>query len=104
MGLRLFDQYTFLHFSVGVVMYFLGFKLIITIILHIIFEFVENTEGGMNFINQNLRWFWPGKKDFPDSKLNRLGDTIGIALGWLAAFYLDMIGKNLGWYYSPNNN
>ena len=75
MGQNLFDQYTFLHFSVGVVMYFIGFRLAWTIILHIVFEFVENTNEGINVINNYLSWFWPG----------------GIIAGWLAAKCLDDI-------------
>jgi len=89
MGQNIFDQYTYLHFSVGIIMYFLGFSLIWTIILHIIFEFVENTTEGIDFINKYLLWFWPGGKDVPDSCLNSVGDTIGIITGWITAKYLD---------------
>lgn len=100
MGQNIFDQYTFLHFSVGVVMYFIGFSLVSTIILHVIFEFAENTTEGINFINNYLSWFWPGGKEVPDSHLNSIGDTIGVIAGWLAAKYLDDMGTQRRWIYS----
>lgn len=97
MGKYLFDQYTFLHFSVGVIMYFIGFNLIYTIIIHTIFEFIENTETGVNFINKYMAWFWPGGKDKPDLIINSMGDTVGVVAGWLTAKYLDDIGKANMW-------
>jgi hypothetical protein len=97
MGKYLFDQYTFLHFSVGVIMYFIGFNLIYTIIIHTIFEFIENTETGVNFINKYMTWFWPGGKDKPDLIINSMGDTVGVVAGWLTAKYLDDIGKANMW-------
>lgn len=87
----LFDKYTYLHFSVGVVVYFLGFKLITTILAHILFEFLENTEMGIKFINAYLAWFWPGGKEIPDTQLNSIGDTIGVILGWLSGWYVSSL-------------
>lgn len=31
---------------------------------------------------------WPGGKDYADSFLNNIGDTVACALGWLVADYL----------------
>lgn len=97
MGKYLFDQFTFLHFSTGVVFYFFGLKLYQWFILHNIFEFVENTQFGMNIINTYFR-FWPGGKPFRDSFTNIIGDNIGAILGWVVAYYIDKIGSEKGYY------
>ena len=73
-------------------MYFIGFSLAFTFILHIIFEVVENTTEGINFINNYLSWFWPGCKEVPDSLLNSVCDTIEVIAGWLEAKYIDNMG------------
>ena len=93
MGLRAFDQYSLLHFAVGVVAYFWSFSFFIVIIVHILFEFVENTPVGMNFINTYFLQWWPGGKTHPDNLLNRTSDTIFTGLGWLLAYQLDRIYK-----------
>ena len=80
-------------------MYFIGFNLAWTIVLHIIFEFLENTSEGIAFINNYLLWFWPGGKDVPDSRLNSVGDTVGVIAGWLAAKYLDDTGTQRNWVH-----
>jgi hypothetical protein len=93
MGLRAFDQYSLLHFAAGVIAYFWSISFFIVILVHIFFEFFENTSIGMNLINTYfLRW-WPGGKTHPDSLLNRTSDTIFTGLGWLAAAQLDKIYK-----------
>jgi hypothetical protein len=97
MGQNIIDQYTFLHFAMGVVMYFIGINLPMTIVLHIIFEVLENSEQGIKFINNNLKWFWPGGKNVPDAKINSVGDTIGVIVGWLTGYYLDKLGKKYDW-------
>ena len=98
MGTELLDQYSYLHLAVGVVAYFIGFSLPLTTGLHIVFEYVENTETGINFINKHLSWFWPGGKDYPDSTANRVGDTLSTIVGWITAYLLDQYGKEKGWY------
>lgn len=103
MGKYLFDQFTFLHFSVGAVAYFWGLNLRTWIIIHFLFEIIENTSWGMKIINNYLK-FWPGGKPKADSLLNILGDHIGAFLGWLSAMYLDKIGSELGWYQRHINN
>ena len=54
MGKQTFDQYTYLHFAVGIISYYWGFKLKDVIILHTIFELFENTPIGMNIINKYI--------------------------------------------------
>jgi len=97
MGLKFFDQYSLLHFAVGIVAYFWGLSLMTTTILHIIFEIIENTKYGMNFINNTIT-FWPGGKPKADSMINSIGDTLFTSVGWLCAYYLDKIGNKYGWY------
>jgi len=97
MGKYIFDQYTFLHFSVGVVVYYWGIDLKTWFFFHLLFEILENTPIGMNFIN-NYFPFWPGGKPESDSLINILGDNIGGILGWIVARYLDSYGVSMGWY------
>ena len=97
MGFFVFDQYTYLHFAVGIVAYFWNFSLIHWLALHTVFEFLENRKKGIDFINRYMV-FWPGGKPSPDSLLNSIGDTIGALVGWLSAFYLDQHGHSNGWY------
>ena len=88
MGLKIFDQYTLLHFAVGVVSYFWNMSIRDFLIIHTIFEIVENTQFGMNLIN-NYVTIWPGGKPHPNAIINRVGDTIGAAFGWIVASKLD---------------
>ena len=97
MGYQYFDQYTYLHFAIGVVVYFWHISLINWVILHTIFEFLENTQMGMNIINKYIV-FWPGGKLKSDSIINNIGDTFGAVLGWLSAYYLDKLGNKYKLY------
>lgn len=97
MGNYLFDQYTYLHFSIGIICYFWGINFNTSLIFHTLFEIIENTQFGINFINKYL-FFWPGGKPKSDSIKNIIGDTIGFIIGWLSAYYLDKIGSHLKWY------
>jgi hypothetical protein len=93
MGLRAFDQYSLLHFAVGIISYFWSISLFTIIIIHILFEFIENTPVGMNLINTYFTQWWPGGKTHPDSLLNRMTDTIFTGFGWLTAYHLDSVYK-----------
>ena len=97
MGARLFDQYTYLHFAVGIIAYFWNISLLDWFILHTVFEIWENTQIGINFINRFIV-FWPGGKEKPDSIINSIGDTCGTLIGWLSAYYLDKIGNKYKWF------
>ena len=48
MGLKLFDQYTYLHFAVGIIAYFFNISILSWFAIHSIFELVENTNIGIN--------------------------------------------------------
>jgi hypothetical protein len=90
MGARLFDKYTYLHFGTGIVIYYWGVSLMWWLLLHTLFELVENTPQGVHFIDNYLK-IWPGGKLKPDTFTNSLGDTIGAILGWLSAHYVNLI-------------
>ena len=98
MGKQLFDQYSLLHYSTGVVAYFWGIPVVPWLFLHIGFEVVENSEPGMRFINTNLKTFWPGGKPRADSFENIVGDNISTVIGWYCAKFLDDYGKENNWY------
>ena len=104
MGLILADQYSILHFSVGSVAYFWNINFITAIVLHTAFELIENTETGMQLINKYFihpgYFSWPGGKNYADSGINMLGDTIFFALGWFISAWLDVIGTKYKWYES----
>ena len=89
MGNLLFDRYSYLHFAVGVVLYFWELSLTHLILLHILFEFGENTQLGMKLINRMS--IWPGGKPTADSLLNSFGDILSSILGWLSVYYLDKL-------------
>ena len=104
MGLNFLDQYTYLHFASGIIAYFWGLRLKTLIILHVIFEIIENTQIAITLINKYIYIFSPMTKEYPDSYINRLGDTIGAIIGWLSAYYLDKIGNKYQWYKKHINN
>ena len=85
MGANFADQYSLLHYAVGVIAYFWNIPFILTIIIHTIFEIVENTKFGMGIINRffvkNRRFSWPGGKNKPDAFITNVGDTIFFAVG-----------------------
>ena len=97
MGVHIFDQYSYLHFAVGVIAYFwaLGWKTLF--IVHVLFEYLENTSTGMYLINNYLP-FWPGKKTKADAIINQVGDSIISLVGWWSAYYVDQMGVKYHWY------
>jgi hypothetical protein len=97
MGTQLFDQYILLHFAVGIIVYFWGIDLWTWIIVHTVFELIENTPMGMSFINHYLTT-WPAGKDFPDTPLNSFGDIIAGSVGWLIARFVDHLGDRYQWF------
>jgi hypothetical protein len=62
--------------------------LVALIVIHIVFEYVENTQWGMSIINTYFT-MWPGGKPYPDNLLNQASDVVFSAIGWLVAYYLD---------------
>ena len=84
MGSDLFDPFSLLHFSVGVFFYAINIDFIYTFLLHTIFEIIENSPVGVNFINTHLS-FWPGKKRLADTLKNSTSDLLFSIIGWLGA-------------------
>lgn len=90
MGSRVIDQYSLLHFAVGVVAYFWGLSWQLLLLLHVVFEIVENTRMGMAFINNYIP-IWPGGKQKADSIINMISDNAFSILGWFASNYADSL-------------
>ena len=84
MGTYFTDKFSLLHFAVGIIVYYWNMSFILWFILHMIFEYVENTKYGMNIINKFV--YWPGGKEKPDSLINSLGDQFYALLGWGSAY------------------
>lgn len=96
MGYQFIDQYSLLHLAVGIIVYYWGIDFWVWTLVHILFEYGENTAIGMQIINNYLTW-WPGGKNHADHLLNRTGDVLAGCLGWLLAWALDRIGKQRNW-------
>lgn len=103
MGIKFLDQYSYLHFAVGIISYFWGLTFTTFIIIHILFELMENTIIGINIINKYFI-FWPGGKSKSDSIENIIGDNLSAILGWFSAYYLDKLGNQRGWYTLHKKN
>lgn len=98
MGTQFLDQYSLLHFAVGIIAYFWGLPLWLWNFIHILFELVENTETGIFLINNYIK-IWPGGKDYADSWINCLGDILVGYVGWICAYWLDFYGNQQGWFH-----
>lgn len=88
MGMYFFDQYSLLHFAMGVVSYFWGVSLKHGLFINILYELIENTEYGMYVINTYFK-MWPGGKPSADNLTNRIGDIVFYGIGWIIARELD---------------
>ena len=103
MGTQLLDQYSLLHAAVGVVAYFWKIPLWIGVVIHAVFEWAENTEWGVRFLNTYIiqpgLFAWPGGKYEPDAIINQIGDVATFGVGWILASWLDRIGIQRGWYH-----
>lgn len=80
MGVHFTDRYSLLHFAAGIVVYYWNVSFVTWFILHMIYEWVENTAIGMNLINRFP--YWPGGKDEADTIKNRIGDQFYALVGW----------------------
>jgi hypothetical protein len=86
MGFNFIDQYSLLHFAFGIIAYFFGIKFHIWLIIHLMFELIENSELGIKYINTWFKPIWPGGKDSQDALINSTGDQIFAMCGWLIAY------------------
>jgi hypothetical protein len=92
MGKAVLDQYSLLHFAVGIVAYFWGVGAWATLVVHTLFELLENTEKGMRWINTYATW-WPGGKPYADTVKNSIGDTVATMLGWWVSRAADVVSR-----------
>jgi hypothetical protein len=88
MGIMFMDNFSLLHFASGVIANFWGISFEHWFLLHILFEIVENTEGGIYFIDNYIK-IWPGGKEQADSLINMIGDQFFGVLGWVVAYYVN---------------
>jgi hypothetical protein len=84
MGTKFMDQYSLLHLASGIIARYWNLSLLAWIVLHTLFEWMENTQSGMRFIHTYIK-IWPGGKLSADSITNSIGDTIFSVLGWCIA-------------------
>lgn len=98
MAYKFFDQYSVLHFAVGIIMYFWGVGFYTWFIIHLLFELSENSPMGITFINNYFKRIWPGGKFGADGIVNSTGDIFFGLLGWLFAYSCDYYGAKYNWY------
>ena len=96
MGVYFTDQFSLLHFATGVIVYYWDLSIINWFIIHALYEYLENTEFGIWFIN-NLT-VWPGGRKGKDSLINMIGDQFYGLLGWLFTYVYFYI------FYSKKSN
>ena len=89
MGVKFVDTFSLLHFASGIIAYYFNLDWWLWLLLHILFELVENTKMGIAFINDYFGWFWPGGKDKPDAIINRVGDVVFGMIGWIVAMIVN---------------
>jgi hypothetical protein len=84
MGKYLLDVYSILHFTVGILWCYMGFDIISLLLIHTIFEIIENSKIGMYIINTYLK-IWPGGKPSADTLINSISDISISLIGWILA-------------------
>ena len=84
MGRHFTDKFSLLHIASGIISYYWGISLYVWFIIHLIFEYLENTRIGMKLINTLP--IWPGGKDEADNIINRIGDQVYALVGWFLAY------------------
>ena len=52
MGTKIIDQYSLLHLATGIVAFFWNISFKWWMLIHVIFELIENTKTGMKLINK----------------------------------------------------
>ncbi len=83
----IFDNFSIVHAASGVFLYFWGFSLFQTTLIHTAFEILENTKPVMNLTNAT--GWWPGGKPEPDNLTNMIGDTLFCIIGWFVSYLID---------------
>ena len=86
MGIYFTDKYSLLHFANGVIAYYWNISFILWFILHLLYEYIENTQQGIKIINKIK--LWPGGKENPDTIINNIGDQFYGMLGWIFTYFI----------------
>ena len=86
MGFKFTDRYSLLHFASGIIAYYWGISFATWFVIHLLYEYLENTKQGMKIINKIK--LWPGGKEKADTILNSIGDQFYGLLGWLFTFFI----------------
>lgn len=90
MGVLPVDQFSVLHFAVGILAYFWNVPILMFAIIHILFEIIENRPFFINWINDgSLSKLWPGGKKHADTPINSMFDNLASILGWVLAAEVD---------------
>lgn len=97
MGKYFTDNYSLLHLASGITAYYWNVSLKKWIIMHVMFELLENTDYGMKFITAFFPNTWPGGKTHKDTMRNSIGDVIYGIIGWLLAY-------RVNYYYRIGND
>ncbi len=84
MGVHFTDKFSLLHFASGIVAQYWSVSFLLWFVIHLIYEYLENTAQGMFLINNVT--LWPGGKNRADSFVNSVGDQTYALLGWLFAY------------------
>lgn len=100
MGHQIFDQFSSLHFAMGVIAYFFGLTFWQWFFLHLLFELIQNGSKYYGYINIDvgLPILQPPDTTGPDHLINSLGDQTFAMTGWILAYYIDKLGKEYNWY------
>jgi hypothetical protein len=86
MGIYFTDKYSLLHFTNGIIAYYWNISFTLWFILHLLYEYIENTQQGIKIINKIK--LWPGGKEKPDTIINNIGDQFYGMLGWIFTYFI----------------
>lgn len=84
MGTHLLDKYSLLHVATGIIARYWNMSFLTWLLLHTVFELLENMDIGRYVINRYIV-LWPGGKPAADTAINTVGDFLCAATGWLFA-------------------
>lgn len=84
MGVYFTDQFSLLHLSVGIVVYFWKISFWNWFWLHLLYEWISNTEWGIYVINNYIPWQWGHQRR--DTLVNMAGDQVYGLVGWIVGY------------------
>ena len=93
-NMELFDRFSICHAGAGVVAGSVGIGLIPLLAYHTVFELLENY-----VLKQQYSKVFPFSST--DSKINMLGDTIAVVVGWSTNLNDRVKGNPLYGYWTP---